>query len=668
MDILKVNKKIVYILIVFLVALILYYKPLFSNNPLGLDTLGHLSKVSYLKEFGSVKWDASWYNGGPFLKFYPPLYYYFVMLFSNVYLGSNLACFLSIILTALGIFLIVDKYSNVNNSLIASLFFLSVINIHYYWIVVGNQPFLFALWTIPFSIFFLDKALEKKIYFLPYSLIFLIGILSHIFIGLCLSLIVFIRLIFNEKNVKGFFKKSYFIIIPLGLSCFWLLPFLTHSSSYVGETFEIELSIEAILGFITELFGLGNYLAWGIGSFSIGLSLIIYLIALFKFFPSKNNPNFYKFLIITSVILFLLSIGILGKYYPTGIAPIRFFPIFSIFLAIIIGIMLKDSKKEFYFISVAILTIALIINYNFVMINYNEHSYCCNDLKYGKFANIYDEFSDFSFLNETEYRFGAARFPFSKSFTYVFPEIPQTSGYYDQGILYQDTFFKMKEGIWYLNDTNKTLYYLDWFGIKYLELSGGYLESEWKFKNKSFKLVYVRNSTDYPYKIYEYKKAKPIISVMKTNLLSYETIDENEIEKMASENKNTEVIVPFISREKINISNKYLPINSKIARKSPDYIEIESDFDGKSAVLFREFYDPSWKAKEYPNEKEISIYQTANNLMLIIPEKNANKIIIYQSKSRVDYIGIITSIIFLILLFYASFDSVSRGVSKASSA
>jgi uncharacterized membrane protein len=58
------------ILIVF-ITLIMFYKPLFSNLPLGLDGIGHLSKVSYIQQFGFVNWDMSWYSGSLFLKMYP---------------------------------------------------------------------------------------------------------------------------------------------------------------------------------------------------------------------------------------------------------------------------------------------------------------------------------------------------------------------------------------------------------------------------------------------------------------------------------------------------------------------------------------------------------------------------------------------------------------------
>ena len=77
---LKRNWTVVLILIV---ALLIFAKPLFSNQPLGLDGIGHLSKVSYLQEFPFADWDMSWYSGSLFLKMYPPLFYYVVSIFQR---------------------------------------------------------------------------------------------------------------------------------------------------------------------------------------------------------------------------------------------------------------------------------------------------------------------------------------------------------------------------------------------------------------------------------------------------------------------------------------------------------------------------------------------------------------------------------------------------------
>lgn len=653
MDIHKI-KKISCIFLIIITALLLYHEPLFSNKPLGLDTMGHLSKVVYLKEFGMTQWDMSWYNGEPFLKYYPPFYYYFVGLFKNLFFGSNLACFLSIILCSIGIFLIVNFYTKrYVNALISALFFLSVICVPYYWIVVGNQPFLLGIWAIPFSLFFFEKSLDKRIYFLSYSATFLIGLLSHILIGMCIAFIVFIRIFFlYGLSIKKLTRGMLFILIPIGLSSFWLIPFLEHSSSFVGEEPSYHFSLGSIPQLIIGILGFGNKTSWGIGDIGVGLSLLVFVFLLFLWQFKKTE--YFRFLLVIFVIFSLLSLGILGKYYPSGISQIRFMPISSIFLCCLIGVCFPDNDNRFYILIIPVLIFSLFYNQDIISINYNEHSYCCNDIKYGKFANIYDEFYNLSFINSSNnFRFGDySLVPFSKSLNYVFPYIPQTRGYYDQGILYNDTFTKMIEGIWYLNDTNVTMYYLDWFAIRYFELSGGYLDSEWKFNNSYFRFITQRNTIEYPYKIYEYKNATKIVSVIKTNFVSFREIGSEEIDGFASLNYNTKKIVPFASNKKINITNNYEENEFKLNRRTPDYIEIESEFDGKNAVLFKESYFPGWKATEYPSKRAIPVYKTANDMMLIIPSKESKKVVIYYALRMIDYLSILLSTISIIFLYF----------------
>src|SRR3989344_7088021 len=101
------NEKIVYPIIIGLVCLILFYKPLFSGQPLGLDTLGHLSKISYIQQYPFADWDMSWYSGTLFLKLYPPLFYYLSAIFPNSILTANFLSFLSIVFSSLGIYFLI---------------------------------------------------------------------------------------------------------------------------------------------------------------------------------------------------------------------------------------------------------------------------------------------------------------------------------------------------------------------------------------------------------------------------------------------------------------------------------------------------------------------------------------------------------------------------------
>ena len=656
----KKRKIFLTIFLIGLIVLVLYFEPLFSNQPLGLDSISHLSKASYIQQHGMVSWDMSWYSGTPFLKFYSPLFYFILFFFPNLILSSLFLCVLSIFLSSVGIFFLVKHYTkNVGSSLVAALFFLSVINLSYYFISVGNYPYIFALWTIPFTSLFLEKTLENKKYLPLYFLFFLIGVFSHIFIGFILLFLVFVRIFtYVRLDIKKILRLSFILLfLPMLLISFWFFPFLSGSSRFVGD--------EIFIPKISSLFGFDKTITWGIGVDSIGLAFAFFIFLLFftkKDFKDKN----YLYILVSSIILFFLLMGVLGPYYPKGIGSIRFITPFSILLCVFIGLSLAKNQnfKKAFFIIFLLLFISLAMNYFVIKSNYKDYSYSSDDPKYGQFGTIHKDFylKDFPPTNNfSNYRFGSARFPFSRDLTFVFPFISQTGGYYDQGILYEDTFYKMKNSIWDSDDMNKTLYYLDWYGIKFFEVSGGYLlEHGKKFEMEDFKLVFERTNNTYPYKIYEYKNASPIISVIRTNFISFNELNDSFLDSLAINNKDTRFIVPFISKSQIKIFNNYSILNYSFERKSPDFIEVFFDeFSGEEGILFKESYDVSWRAKEIPSNKSLEVYKTANNLMLILPNKGAERVIIYQSKSTLDYLATLTSILSIILLFIIVFSKLN---------
>jgi len=225
------------IILVIFIALLLFYNPLFSNQPLGLDAIGHLSKVSYIQQFPFSNWDLSWYSGSLFLKMYPPLFYYVVSVFPNVFFGSNLICFLSLLFTGLGIYFLVNYLTkNKKIALFSGLSFFTVLSISYYWISTGNLPYFAALWTIPFSLYFLEKFIQKKtkrdLFF--FSLILFVSIITHVVTGFLIGLLMVLRFLFEGLNFKNFKEIFFCGGIPVLLSAFWFLPFLFFSSS-AGE-------------------------------------------------------------------------------------------------------------------------------------------------------------------------------------------------------------------------------------------------------------------------------------------------------------------------------------------------------------------------------------------------------------------------------------------------
>lgn len=651
--------RIFYILIIIAAALILYFNPLFSNKPLGLDTLGHLSKISYIHEFPFAQWDMSWYNGAPFLEFYSPLFYYLGALFPNPIFGVNLLCFLSIVLTAIGIFFLVSYFSKnpykEHYSLISSLIFLSVLCTSYYFISVGNLPYFFAIWTIPFSMLFLEKSFEKRIYFILFSLIIFTAILLHIFIGLCVILLSGIRIFcMNGISFKGIIKsiKMFILTVIPGilLSGFWLIPFLVKSSSYAGDS----------IGYIplfSHLFGFGNYLIWGKGPGEIGITFGLFLILIFIIIYQrllKDKQIF--FLSISSAIFFLLLMGILGKYYPTGVGAIRFILPFSIIMSVFIGTVLARTGQKiktymlaFIFI---LIIIALVLNFKTINLNYTKYSYGDKNSRYGFMQEVLKN-EKFPLKNEFDnYRFGTSRFIFSETLNFFLSKKSQTYGYYDQGILYPETFFLMRDKMWRSNDTNSSLYFIDWFGINYFEIGGEDLNYASKFANSDkFKENFSLSILDYPFILYEVKEKTPIISVLKTNVESRAVISKEDIEKMASLNINSKKLIPIVSDKYINISNNYSIFNFSWKRDNPDNIEISfNKLESGSVVLFKEYYHSSWKAKEFPSENKLKIFKAGPGFMLVMPLESTEKVIFYQSRTLIDYIGIFLTFAGVIIL------------------
>lgn len=642
------------ILVIIIVSLILYFNPLFSNKPLGLDTLGHLSKVSYIKEFPFAQWDMAWYGGAPFLKFYSPLFYYLVALFPNPIFGANFLCFLSIVLAAIGIYLVVSRFSNKKYyGFISALLFLSVLNTSYYFISVGNQPNFFALFTIPFSMLFLEKSFENKKFFIFFSLTLFISIYSHIFIGLCVILISGLRLLlFYGINLKGLLrglKLSFIFILPgILLSCFWLIIFLSNSRSYAGDA----------AGYIPlphHLLGFGSYTIWGAGPGEIGISFALFLIFLaVALYKHAVKGKFILFLFIISIVLFFLLEGILGKYYPNGIGAIRFIMPFSIIICIFIGAVLSSVKikARFLVLIFLVIIIGLVLNYRMINLNYDKYSYGDKYSRYWFMGELVNN-KDFPLKNEFDnYRFGTTRYVFSETMNFFLPKKSQTFGYHDQGILYPKIIYLMKDKVWQSNDTNSTLYFLDWFGINYFEIGGEDLKFKEKFENsKNFNKIMSLQLADYPFIIYEYMEKTPLISLLKTNIVSYGSFDEKEIEKIASLNQDSKKMIPIVSKENITIYNNYSLLNFSFERKNPDKITIKFEsFEKRAVVLFKEFYHFSWAAKELPSNKPLKIYKAGPGFMLVIPSDDAKEVVFYQKKNFFNYLGIILTAIGLLML------------------
>ena len=609
------NKKLFSILIILFVSLFLFYKPLLSNQPLGLDTLGHLSKVSYLKLYPFADWDMSWYSGTLFLKLYPPLFYYLTALFPNTFFAANFLSFLSIYLTSIGIYFFIRyKTQDEKVSLFSGLSYLTVLSISYYWISTGNLPYFFALWTIPFSLYFLEKSIKenKRIDFVFFCLIFTAGILIHFIVGFLIGVLMFLRFLFEGINWINIKKIFLYGAIPILLSSFWFIPFLFYSNSSAGyEGYAPDFSF---------LFGFGEC-CWGLQAGGIGVLAFLFIPALFILsFKKCWNNKLILFSLLAVFILGFLLLGKLGNHYPFGVDPVRFVLPFSIFLSIFLGLTIYKTKlfeNKYLLVGLfLILFIGLLWNFTIINKNFESFSYYGENSRYEIIQEVIND-KNFPLQNEfSNYRFGTSRYVFGETINYFMPHVSHNFGYQDAGMLNLQTHRDFLDAIWNSEDINKSIYYLDWFGIKYFE--GTTSDSMGKFENDArFKIILKFSLNGYAFTLFEYLEAKQIIS-----LVDY--LDDD-----------------LFGKEKA----------FEWERENPDKVIVKYDsVDENDAVLFKEFYHKTWKAKDLESGKNLEIHKTNLGFMYINPPSDSKGIIFYQSKTIEEMIGILLSIFGIIFL------------------
>ncbi len=613
-----------FLIVVFLVAFLLFFNPALSREPLGLDTLGHLSKVSYIFEYPFSNWDMSWYSGTLFLKLYPPLFYYLVaffsIVFSNIFFASNLLCFLSLLLTIFGIYLIVEYLTKRRwISFFCSLSFLTVISLSYYWISAGNLPYFFALFTIPFSLYFLERSIRerKKKFLVMYSLFFCIGILTHVVVGFIIGISMVIRIFLEGFRFDNFKKILIYGGVPVLLAGFWFFPFVLNHTSLTGY--------EGYVPNLLQPFGFNDFFAWGLQAGGIGifffLFLFVSLISLISFSNLKKDKNILFYFIFSLVLLFLFFGG-LGKHYPYGVDAVRFVLPLSIFIVIFVGLIINKFKfncNKVFIIFLTLISISgLYWNYNIINNNFDNYSYFDESSRYKIFSNILDE----GFPPEDEfqnYRFGTSKFIFSENLNYFMPSVPQTFGYQDVGMLNSPRYYDMRWNIFISEDIEDSIYWLDWFGIKYFEIENS--DSSDKFLNDSRFEMIMDYSGGYNFKMYEYKDAKPIIAL--------------------TDNLNEGVHGDL---KEFNYS-----------RSSPDTLMISyNSSDKDDVVLFKEFYYKNWGARELPSGEMLEVKEVGPGFMGVYPSEGSEGVVFYYRKGIFDYLSIFLSLVGVFFLIKLS--------------
>jgi hypothetical protein len=547
-----------------------------------------------------------------------PLFYYINALFpsSIVPFVANLICFLSLVFTNLGIYFLVNYLTkNKKIALISSLSFLTILSISYYWIATGNLPYFSALWTIPFSLYFLEKSIREKDkkYFVFFALVFFISIITHVVIGFLIGLFMIIRFLFEGFNFKNIKKILFYGGIPVLLSAFWFIPFLYFSKS-AGE-------YSGYVPKFLQLFCLSDFVAWGLQAGGIGIVLILFIvIGVFSILKFKRLNKIGIYYLVSSGILFLLLMGGLGKYYPHGVDPVRFILPFSIFLTISSFILVSQNKifekKMFLILLIIILVGGLVWNSSVINQNFDRFSYHKEDSRYGIFQDILNK--GFPIENKIEnYRFGTSKFIFGETLTYFLPSISQTFGYQDAGMLNAPRYYDMKWHIWDSENINDSIYWLDWFGIKYFEVEKSDVSD--KFVDDSRFNQIMNYSKGYNFILYEYLDAKPIVSLV-------DDLENGNLGQLR---------------------------NFSFVRDSPDEIFIYyNEIDLNDVVVFKEFYFKNWKAIDLNSGENLEVYEVGPGFMAVNPNFGSSGVKFYYKKSFIEYFGLLLSLIGILVLIF----------------
>lgn len=286
---------------------------LLNNNLLSWDHWAHVDSAEFILKntwpspFG---WNPNYFNGYPQNTFYPPLASWAVatigipinFIYTTISNLLNLEMdklvpisiaykIFLITLYFLSIFLIYNfskTFWKKKNALKLSLILIITMFIPdwiYYGIPVGIGGTISSTFEIGLIsayvgflaiIYFITQYEKKESRYYKLGIIFAIGLLSH-YVFLIVALYMLINFIIN-KNIK---KPIITLIIGLGLTSFWWIPFIVYNDFVVSANYVIPLlnltTITMIIGIILLIIGKGRLIEKKLFVFSIILFLFVML-------------------------------------------------------------------------------------------------------------------------------------------------------------------------------------------------------------------------------------------------------------------------------------------------------------------------------------------------------------------------------------------------------
>ncbi len=282
-------------LIIGIAVLLIYRSILFPPEgtplfPWASDTQGHLLKVQYLREnlnrgLLSPRILPDWYMGMEFMRYYPPLPYYLLVLL-NFFIPNTVAAanwFIGLCALAGGLsWLLYQRWIGILPALVGGVLFTFLPDNIRVALAEGNLPRVFATALLPLMIYLLLRTIEETgpaWHRIALAFCFAVIVLSHAMMAaiyaVCCGLILLVLLSKRSISIQKAFRIVLFILLGIMISAWWLIP------SFSGGITELDTSAmtEAL-----AVFPITNYLNPGLRvgnpeAVYIGLALLTLSIA-----------------------------------------------------------------------------------------------------------------------------------------------------------------------------------------------------------------------------------------------------------------------------------------------------------------------------------------------------------------------------------------------------
>ncbi|MGW8226911.1 MAG: 6-pyruvoyl-tetrahydropterin synthase-related protein, partial [Anaerolineales bacterium] len=282
-------------LLIGLAVLLIYRAILFPpagdvKIPWASDTQGHLLKVDYLQENLSQGRIApqilpEWYMGMEFMRYYPPLPYYFLVLLSmligNAFSAAN--WFIGLCALAGGLsWLLYRRWIGILPALIGGVLFTFLPDNVRVALAEGNLPRVLATALLPVTIYLLMRTIDKtgtNWHRIGLTICFALIVLSHTMMAaiyaVCCGLILLVLIFKRSISVQAAFRITMFILLGIMISAWWLLPSFSGGITDLNTSAMTEaLEVFPITNYLNPGLRVGNPEAYYVGMALLALSVV----------------------------------------------------------------------------------------------------------------------------------------------------------------------------------------------------------------------------------------------------------------------------------------------------------------------------------------------------------------------------------------------------------